>query len=51
MNDAVIVSGSRTPVGRFGGAFKDLGAPDLGAIAIKSALEKPFNYESKRFNL
>ena len=40
MNDAVIVSGSRTPVGRFGGAFKDLGAPDLGAIAIKSALEK-----------
>ena len=40
MNDAVIVSGSRTPVGRFGGAFKDLSAPDLGAIAIKSALEK-----------
>ena len=40
MNDAVIISGSRTPVGRFGGAFKDLSAPDLGAIAIKSALEK-----------
>ncbi|KAA1305394.1 MAG: hypothetical protein EGP03_01855, partial [SAR202 cluster bacterium] len=34
MNDAVIVSGARTPVGRFGGAFKDVSAPDLGAIAI-----------------
>ena len=45
MNDAVIVSGSRTPVGRFGGAFKDLGAPDLGAIAIIWPLN---SYEQER---
>ena len=40
MQDAVIVSGARTPVGRFGGAFKDVSAPDLGAEAIKAALER-----------
>ena len=40
MNDAVIVSGARTPVGRFGGAFKDVSAPDLGSIAIKAAIER-----------
>ena len=40
MNDAVIVSGARTPVGRFGGAFKDVSAPDLGAIALKAAIER-----------
>lgn len=40
MQDAEIVSGARTPVGRFGGAFKDVSAPDLGAEAIKAALER-----------
>ncbi|HCE75440.1 MAG TPA: acetyl-CoA C-acyltransferase, partial [Dehalococcoidia bacterium] len=40
MKEAVIVSGARTPVGRFGGAFKDISAPDLGATAIKAALER-----------
>ena len=40
MNDAVIVSGARTPVGKFGGSFKNISAPDLGATAIKSALNK-----------
>ena len=40
MKDVVIVSGARTPVGRFGGAFKDLPASDLGAIAIKAAIER-----------
>ena len=40
MKDAVIVSGARTPVGRFGGAFKDVSAPDLGSQAIKAALER-----------
>ncbi len=38
MQEAVIVSGARTPVGRFGGAFKDISASDLGALAIKAAL-------------
>jgi len=40
MKDVVIVNGARTPVGRFGGAFKDIRASDLGAIAIKAALER-----------
>jgi len=37
---AVIVSGARTPVGRFGGALKSCSAPDLGAAAIRAALER-----------
>ncbi len=37
---AVIVSAARTPIGSFCGAFKDTSAPELGAIAIKGALEK-----------
>lgn len=40
MEDIVIVSGARTPIGRFGGAFKNLLASDLGAIAIKAAIER-----------
>ncbi len=40
MRDAVIVSGARTAVGRFGGAFKDVPAPTLGATAIREALER-----------
>lgn len=40
MKEAVIVSGARTPIGSFGGAFKDFSAADLGATAIKSALER-----------
>jgi acetyl-CoA C-acetyltransferase len=40
MKDVVIVSGARTPVGRFGGAFKDMRASDLGGIAIKAAVER-----------
>lgn len=36
----VIVAAARTPVGNFQGQFKDLTAPQLGAIAIKSAVER-----------
>lgn len=35
---AVIVAGSRTPFGKFGGALSSLTASDLGGIAIKAAL-------------
>ncbi|MFO0662002.1 MAG: thiolase family protein [Polyangiaceae bacterium] len=35
-----IVSATRTPIGSFQGAFADLSAPKLGAIAIKSAIER-----------
>src|SRR5205807_8946525 len=40
MNDAVIVSAVRTPVGSFGGNFKDVPATELGAVAIRAALER-----------
>ena len=40
MDNAVIISGARTPIGRYGGAFKSLKASDLGSIAIKSAIER-----------
>ena len=40
MQDAVIVSGARTPMGRFGGGLKDVSAPDLGAAAIRAAVER-----------
>jgi acetyl-CoA C-acetyltransferase len=40
MEDAVIVSAVRTPVGSFGGQFKDLAATDLGARAVRAALER-----------
>lgn len=35
-----IVSAVRTPMGSFGGSLKDFSAPQLGAIAIKSAVER-----------
>jgi acetyl-CoA C-acetyltransferase len=37
MEDAVIVSAVRTPVGSFGGQFKDVPATELGAQAINAA--------------
>jgi acetyl-CoA C-acetyltransferase len=36
----VIVSGARTPIGKFRGAFADLRAVDLGAAAIRAAVER-----------
>jgi acetyl-CoA C-acetyltransferase len=39
-DDVVIVSAVRTPVGSFNGAFATTPAHDLGAIAIKAALER-----------
>jgi acetyl-CoA C-acetyltransferase len=40
MEDAVIVSAVRTPVGSFGGNFKDIAATELGARAVRAALER-----------
>jgi acetyl-CoA C-acetyltransferase len=40
MEQAVIVSAVRTPVGTFGGYFKDVPAPELGSHAIRAALER-----------
>src|SRR5947209_5551419 len=41
MNNTVyIVSAVRTPIGSFGGVLKDVPATQLGAIAIKNAIER-----------
>jgi acetyl-CoA C-acetyltransferase len=40
MVGSVIVGGARTPMGRLLGGLKDLSAAELGAVAIKGALEK-----------
>lgn len=40
MEKVVIVSAQRTPVASFQGALSSLPAPQLGALAIKAALEK-----------
>ena len=40
MENIVIVSGARTAVGSFGGSLKQYQAPDLGAFAIKAAMER-----------
>ena len=39
MTEAVIVTALRTPVGSFGGAFKDVSAVDLGAAVVKRAID------------
>ena len=40
MKKAVIVSAVRTPVGSYGGVFKNTSAVELGKIAVKAALER-----------
>ncbi|MBX2926781.1 MAG: acetyl-CoA C-acyltransferase [Saprospiraceae bacterium] len=40
MKQAYIVSAVRTPIGSFGGVFADVPATQLGATAIKGALQK-----------
>ena len=37
---AVIVSGARTPIGRFLGGLSTLRAPELGGIAIRAAIDR-----------
>jgi len=38
--EVYIISAVRTPIGSFGGTLKDVPSPKLGAIAIKSAVER-----------
>lgn len=40
MSSIVIASAARTPVGSFNGALSSVAAHDLGAVAIKAALER-----------
>lgn len=40
MREIVVLAGARTPFVKFIGAFKDISATDLGAIAAKGAIER-----------
>ena len=40
MSSSYIISGARTPIGSFLGAFKTLSATDLGGVAVKAAIER-----------
>lgn len=40
LNDVVIVSGARTPIGSFGGCLAPLPAPILASVAIQAAIER-----------
>lgn len=40
MKEVVIVSAVRTPVGSFGGVFKNVSAVDLGTVAVKEAISR-----------
>ena len=40
MTTSVIVAGARTPIGRLMGSLRDFSGSDLGAVAIRAALEK-----------
>jgi acetyl-CoA C-acetyltransferase len=39
-DDVVIISGCRTPVGKFQGSLADLSAPKLGAIVVREAVKR-----------
>jgi acetyl-CoA C-acetyltransferase len=39
-DDVVIISGCRTPVGKFQGSLSDFSAPQLGAIAVREAVKR-----------
>jgi acetyl-CoA C-acetyltransferase len=45
MNDAFICDAIRTPIGRYGGALKDLRADDLGAIPLRALIERNPNVQ------
>ncbi len=40
MEDAVILSGIRTPIGRYGGSLKDVRPDDLAALVIAEAIKR-----------
>ena len=40
MNDAFICDAIRTPIGRFGGALKEVRADDLGAIPLRALMQR-----------
>jgi len=45
MTDAFIVDAIRTPIGRYGGALKDVRADDLGAVPIRELMRRNPNVD------
>ncbi|MBY7144563.1 thiolase family protein [Virgibacillus sp. NKC19-3] len=40
LKEVVVVSGARTPIGKFGGGLKDVHATDLAAYAVKESVKR-----------
>jgi len=40
LEDIVIIGAARTPIGRYGGAFRNVHPAELGAVATRAALER-----------
>jgi acetyl-CoA C-acetyltransferase len=40
VRDVVILSAARTPIGKYGGAFRDIHPAELGAVASRAAIER-----------
>jgi len=40
MKEVVVVSGTRTAIGAFGGSLKDMSPVNLGSLVIKGALKR-----------
>jgi acetyl-CoA C-acetyltransferase len=40
VNEVVVVGATRTPIGRYGGAFRNTHPAELGAVAARAALER-----------
>ncbi len=40
MDEVVIISGCRTPVGKFQGSLSDMSATQLGAIVVREAVKR-----------
>ncbi|WP_175764071.1 3-oxoadipyl-CoA thiolase [Burkholderia ambifaria] len=45
MTDAYICDAIRTPIGRYGGALKDIRADDLGSVPLKALIERNQNVD------
>ena len=40
LNEAVIISAARTPVGKFLGSLKGFSAPELGSIVVRESVKR-----------
>src|ERR1700676_4174793 len=40
VRDVVILSAARTPIGKYGGSFRDVHPAELGAVASRAAMER-----------